>query len=196
MAGKLLKTVLKQAGITQDELAESVDVSQGMIGHIINGRKKASLELAIKISEKINRPLDEIFEPDDVTNYELIKKASQDAHPKVHTISETRLQYYPLYYEKNNKTDEYEILRSDVDFFPISLSLGKDTLIKMSKKKIPNTYQLYKLLRNNEMVKVLRRVRIDGFDTYLIPDGIGQEYKLSDYEHEFEGSLTAIKVIF
>lgn len=50
-AGKcLLRSRLKQAGMTQTELARRLNLSQQMISHYITGRKTMSLETAYNIA--------------------------------------------------------------------------------------------------------------------------------------------------
>lgn len=51
----------KEAGLTQQELAEKMKVSRQTINAIEAGRFKPSVILAIKISRFFNRPIEEIF---------------------------------------------------------------------------------------------------------------------------------------
>ena len=45
--GERIEAARKKKGLTQEELAERVSVSQSMINHIENGNKKPSLETAV-----------------------------------------------------------------------------------------------------------------------------------------------------
>lgn len=56
-----LEEIRKQKGITQEELAEILEVSRQTIGSIENGRYNPSLILAIKIARYFKMTIEEIF---------------------------------------------------------------------------------------------------------------------------------------
>ena len=178
MGAKKLKVFLKANKITQEHLAEGVNVSDGMIGHIISGKRKASLELATKISEFLAIPIDTIFDPENITNYYVLERD---------ILSEST--------SKDNL--EFKIFRTQIDYTPQCFTLGTETIFSIIKKSIPNTYQIYELDNGLEKIKIMRRTKKEGFETYLIPDDpTAKTYKLSDYSYQFIGSLINIKVIY
>lgn len=62
-AGKcLLRLRLKQAGITQTELAKRVNLSPQMISHYIFNRKVMSLENAKSIASVLNCNIEDLYE--------------------------------------------------------------------------------------------------------------------------------------
>lgn len=56
-----LEEIRKQHGITQEELAEKLEVSRQTIGSLENGRYNPSILLAFKISKLFNLSIEEIF---------------------------------------------------------------------------------------------------------------------------------------
>ena len=56
-----LKEVRQKKGFTQEELGNSVDVSRQTIISIEGYRYKPTLELAIKISKKLNIKIEKLF---------------------------------------------------------------------------------------------------------------------------------------
>jgi DNA-binding XRE family transcriptional regulator len=61
-AGKcLLRSRLKQAGMTQTELAKRLNLSQQMISHYVNGRKMMSLEIAYNIAAILRCNVEDLY---------------------------------------------------------------------------------------------------------------------------------------
>lgn len=56
-----LEEIRKQHGITQEELAEKLEVSRQTIGSLENGRYNPSIILAFKIARFFNMSVEEIF---------------------------------------------------------------------------------------------------------------------------------------
>ena len=56
-----LKEVRQKKGFTQEELGNSVDVSRQTIISIEGYRYKPTLELAMKISKKLNTKIEKLF---------------------------------------------------------------------------------------------------------------------------------------
>ena len=57
---------LRQArNLTQQELADGVNISRQMISYIEKGVKKPNIILALKLAEFFNVPIEKIFELDD-----------------------------------------------------------------------------------------------------------------------------------
>jgi putative transcriptional regulator len=56
-----LKEVRQKKGFTQEELGKSVDVSRQTIISIEGYRYKPTLELAMKISKKLNLKIEKLF---------------------------------------------------------------------------------------------------------------------------------------
>ena len=64
-----LEEIRKAKGITQEELANALEVSRQTVGSLENGRYNASLGLAHKIARYFGRTIEEIFifeEEDDI----------------------------------------------------------------------------------------------------------------------------------
>ncbi|HFI0435294.1 TPA: helix-turn-helix transcriptional regulator [Streptococcus suis] len=57
-----LKELRKAQKITQQELAEMIGVRRESIVHLENNRYNPSLEMALKIAEIFNCPVEEIFQ--------------------------------------------------------------------------------------------------------------------------------------
>ncbi|MCL2545147.1 MAG: helix-turn-helix transcriptional regulator [Clostridia bacterium] len=56
-----LEAIRKQRNITQEELAEKLEVSRQTIGSLENGRYNPSILLACKIARFFGTPIEEIF---------------------------------------------------------------------------------------------------------------------------------------
>jgi putative transcriptional regulator len=56
-----LEEIRKQFSITQEELAEKLEVSRQTIGSLENGRYNPSILLAFKIAKFFNLKIEEIF---------------------------------------------------------------------------------------------------------------------------------------
>lgn len=56
-----LEEIRKNHGITQEELAEKLEVSRQTIGSLENGRYNPSIVLAFKIARYFNMNIEEIF---------------------------------------------------------------------------------------------------------------------------------------
>ena len=59
--GERIEAARKKKGLTQEELAERVSVSQSMINHIENGNKKPSLETAVALANELGVTLDSLI---------------------------------------------------------------------------------------------------------------------------------------
>jgi len=57
----ILEKIRKEHGITQEELAEKLEVSRQTIGSLENGRYNPSIILAFKISRLFGISVEEIF---------------------------------------------------------------------------------------------------------------------------------------
>lgn len=61
-AGKcLLRSRLKQARLTQTQLAERLNLSQQMISHYVNGRKMMSFEVAYNIAAILDCNIEDLY---------------------------------------------------------------------------------------------------------------------------------------
>lgn len=56
--GSLIKTARNNCGMTQEQLAEAVDVTPAFIGHIERGSKSLSLTTLVRISKTLNLSMD------------------------------------------------------------------------------------------------------------------------------------------
>lgn len=59
--GARIEAARKKKGMTQEELAERVGVSQAMINFIEKGKKKPSLETTLAIANEFNTTVDSLF---------------------------------------------------------------------------------------------------------------------------------------
>ena len=64
MLGEKLKQQRKKQGITQETLAEYVDLSVSHLSHIENGSTKVSLQTIVNIANILNISLDELLDLD------------------------------------------------------------------------------------------------------------------------------------
>jgi len=63
--GEKLRTLRKQRGLTIRELAEGLGFStHGYIGDLESGRRKPSLELAVKVADFFDVPIDQLARDD------------------------------------------------------------------------------------------------------------------------------------
>ena len=69
-----LEQIRKEKGITQEELADALEVSRQTIGSLENGRYNPSIILAYKIAKYFNLTIEEIF------IYEEDKKKKKKKH--------------------------------------------------------------------------------------------------------------------
>lgn len=60
-----LKTLRQDQGMTQQELAQALGVSRQTVHSIESGKYDPSLPLAFKIARLLQRPIEQIFLPDD-----------------------------------------------------------------------------------------------------------------------------------
>ena len=58
---KKLQELRKQKGLTQEELAEALEVSRQTIGSLENGRYNPSILLAYKIARYFSMAIEEVF---------------------------------------------------------------------------------------------------------------------------------------
>ena len=70
--GENLKRIRASRGMTQTELANSIGITQGLIGHIERGVKIPSLGVAIDIAKTLNCSLDELCSESSPQNQEAI----------------------------------------------------------------------------------------------------------------------------
>lgn len=59
--GKRIQKLRKEIGLTQEELAEKLNISRTHIGHIEQGRKSPSIKLMEKIAKSLRVKVRDIF---------------------------------------------------------------------------------------------------------------------------------------
>ena len=59
--GKTIQHQRKLRGLTQEALAETVNVNRAYIGHIEQGRRTPSVKMLQKIAKALNVPVSELF---------------------------------------------------------------------------------------------------------------------------------------
>ena len=71
-----LREIRRQSGLTQEKLAENLDVTRHIILALEVGRYVPSIELALRLAAYFHRPLESIFwlEPEDAQNGESADK--------------------------------------------------------------------------------------------------------------------------
>lgn len=65
--GSLIKTARNNCGMTQEQLAEAVDVTPAFIGHIERGSKSLSLTTLVGISQRLNVSIDYLLSGEEIT---------------------------------------------------------------------------------------------------------------------------------
>lgn len=93
LLGESIKQRRKQLRITQEALAEMVDVSTHFVYEIERGTKIPSLPVMIKIAEQLNTTIDELLSPKGTYKQNdadaldaLIKSLSADKRPQVYEL--------------------------------------------------------------------------------------------------------------
>lgn len=66
-----LKKAREQAGLTMDDMGNALGISKVAYWKIEHGKTKLSYKNAVIISEKVNKPAEDIFLQDELTNEEL-----------------------------------------------------------------------------------------------------------------------------
>jgi len=61
LVGEKIKSLRKQAGLTQEKMAEMCDISTSFLGHIERGSRNLSLETAVKFADCLNVSLDSLI---------------------------------------------------------------------------------------------------------------------------------------
>lgn len=175
-----LKAVLKKIGMSQEALAEHAGVSQGMIGHVLNKRKKISLKLAVAIAEAVKKPIDEIFDHEDISDYNLINKIKIFSNPLM--IKENRTHYGCNEYilttdhcaphfpknatvvvdkEKPWRESDFVLLKLQNNGYAVgqySFNFGEETIVFENSKYPPVRYD--PLTKNPEIIGVILSVTI------------------------------------
>ena len=59
--GKKIKKIRKITGLTQEDLADNLNISRTHMGHIEQGRKSPSMQLLEKIARKLKVDIKELF---------------------------------------------------------------------------------------------------------------------------------------
>lgn len=59
--GKRIRAIRKQKGLSQEQLAEMVDVGTSHVSHIENGHTKMSVQVLIKLSNALSVSTDELL---------------------------------------------------------------------------------------------------------------------------------------
>ncbi len=60
--GKRIQKLRQNADMTQEQLAEKVNISRAYMGYIEQGRNEASLTVLEKIAKQLHIPLSELFD--------------------------------------------------------------------------------------------------------------------------------------
>lgn len=58
----------KEANLTQQELADLINIDRSYYAHIERGARRPSLMVALKIAQVLGKKVEEIFLPSDVAN--------------------------------------------------------------------------------------------------------------------------------
>ena len=86
--GKKIKELRKKKGLTQEKLAELVDLEQNSISVIESGRNFPTLATLEKIANKLDADLNEFFNYEYYEDIELIK---QTMHNYVESLNESQI---------------------------------------------------------------------------------------------------------
>ena len=71
-----IKTILKQKGMTQKDLAENLGMSLQQLNNTISGRNTASMAVYERIAEKLGVEFWQLFAPDEVLG-DMVKPIAQ-----------------------------------------------------------------------------------------------------------------------
>jgi putative transcriptional regulator len=79
MLRRKLLEARKEAGFTHEKIAQELGISRAHYTHIELGTRNPSLELAVEIARLLNKSLDEIFLPEEVSkrDTDITENASQ-----------------------------------------------------------------------------------------------------------------------
>ena len=100
--GAIIKQARKNAGITQEQLSEMIDVTPALVGHIERGERSVSLKTLFAIAEKLDISFDYLLSQkvvldttqQNVKSFEqLIKDKSPDAQRAILDIVRTAVKY-------------------------------------------------------------------------------------------------------
>ena len=61
VVGEKIKSLRRQAGLTQEQMAELCDISTSFLGHIERGSRRLSLETAVKIADCLQVSIDSLI---------------------------------------------------------------------------------------------------------------------------------------
>ncbi len=75
--GKAIKSARKDAGLTQEKLAEIIDVSSTYIRYLETGRRLPSVITLYNIAVELNMSIDDIFFHKELKNKSLLTKVEQ-----------------------------------------------------------------------------------------------------------------------
>lgn len=100
--GAIIKQARKNAGITQEQLSEIIEVTPAFVGHIERGERSVSLKTLFAIAEKLDISFDYLLSQNvildttqqNVKSFEqLIKDKSPDTQNAILDIVRTALKY-------------------------------------------------------------------------------------------------------
>lgn len=100
--GAIIKQARKNAGITQEQLSEIIDVTPAFVGHIERGERSVSLKTLFAIAESLDISFDYLLSQNVVSDTaqqnvklfeQLIKDKSADTQNAILDIVRTALKY-------------------------------------------------------------------------------------------------------
>ncbi|MEF9879566.1 MAG: helix-turn-helix transcriptional regulator [Raoultibacter sp.] len=90
LMGQKIRKRRRELSLTQEQLAEAIDVSASFVGHIERGTKKASLETLEKLCVALNISMDSVAMPVDFEPFGIVYSAKH--LQKAHALLETALE--------------------------------------------------------------------------------------------------------
>lgn len=59
--GKKIKNLMKEKGLTEKELAQTIGVSQAMMSYVIGGLREPNVATLVRIARVLDVPVDELI---------------------------------------------------------------------------------------------------------------------------------------
>lgn len=88
---ELAKTRIKELGVTQAHLAKKLNINEGHLSNVINGKTNPSLSLVSRLAKELVVPSNQLWHLDD----ELFEPYQKDVEPEAYTVKSDTI--YPIY---------------------------------------------------------------------------------------------------
>ncbi|WPP49614.1 helix-turn-helix domain-containing protein [Catalinimonas niigatensis] len=131
--GKRIRYARKKSGMSQEKLAQTLGITTGGVGNYETGKSKPSIDILIKLSDKLNVTVDWLIKGGSESDYELesISNKPQDNGTFGEDI------------EKKMMRTLIEELKRDKEYLQILLknvTSGKDEVIDFLAESLPKVF--------------------------------------------------------